>query len=66
MNIYLSATAIFSIGFGLGLALGAIIYRIVTAPLTKKDRKSLKQMAESLDAFERRNRPAPPKPLHQK
>jgi|26BtaG_2_1085354.scaffolds.fasta_scaffold00529_4 hypothetical protein len=65
MLIYLSATAIFIIGFGLGLVLGAIIYRIVTAPskpapslagVTRTRPKKFKPVAIPP--------PPPPKSLH--
>ena len=47
-----------------GLIVGAIAHRILTAPMTNQDRKDLQAMRIALNAFEMRNRPAPPKPLH--
>jgi uncharacterized membrane-anchored protein YhcB (DUF1043 family) len=64
MCIYLSDNAIFVLIFIAGLVLGAIIYRIVTAPMTNQDRRDLQAMRIALNTFEMRNRPAPPKPLH--
>ena len=62
MCIYLSDNAIFVLIFIAGLVLGAIVHRIVTAPMTNQDRKDLKAMSDSLAAFENRTRPAPPLP----
>ena len=62
MHIYLSLTAIFTISFISGFIVGVTVYRIITAPMRNKDRTSLDEMRVSLDRFEKRNRPAPPKP----
>ena len=62
MHIYLSLTAILTIAFITGLIVGITVYRIITAPMTNKDRKSLDEMRFALDRFEKRNRPPPPKP----
>lgn len=63
MCTYLNDNAIFVLIFIAGLVLGAIIYRIVTAPLTNQDRKNLQAMRIALNDFEMRSRPPPPKPL---
>ena len=63
MCIYLSDNAIFVLIFIAGLIVGAIAHRIITAPMTSQDRKDLQAMRIALNAFEIRNRPAPPKPL---
>lgn len=64
MCIYLSDNAIFVLIFIAGLVLGAIVHRIITAPMTNQDRKDLQAMRIALNAFEMRNRAAPPKPPH--
>ncbi|WP_201555797.1 hypothetical protein [Psychrobacter sp. 72-O-c] len=64
MCIYLTDNAVFMIIFIVGLVLGAIVHRIITAPMNNEDRKSLEVMRYELEAFEKRNRPPPPKPLH--
>lgn len=62
MHIYLSLTAILTISFVTGLIVGVTVYRIITAPMRNKNRTSLDEMRLSLDRFEKRNRPPPPKP----
>lgn len=62
MCIYLSENAIFLFNFIAGLVVGAVVHRIITAPMTNQDRKDLEAMRIALNAFEMRSRPAPPGP----
>lgn len=64
MCIYLSDNAIFVLIFITGLVLGAIVHRIITAPMTNQDRKDLQAIGRLRDAFAMHNRPTPPKPQH--
>lgn len=64
MYIYLSTNTTFVLIFIAGLIVGAIVHRIITAPMTNQDRKDLQAMRIALNAFEMRNRLAPPKPQH--
>ena len=64
MTIVISDNAVLMLVFIAGLIIGAIAYRIITAPLNNQDRKDLEAMRDALDAFEMRSRPPPPKPEH--
>ena len=64
MYIYLSENVVLMVVFILGMIVGAIFYRIITAPMTNQDRRDLQAMRIALDAFEIRSRQPPPKPDH--
>ena len=67
MYIYLSENIILIMVFILGMITGAILYRIITAPLNNRDRVWLAETSELLSEFNKRYPPkiqAPPKPLH--
>ena len=64
MYMYLSENVVMMAIFILGMVIGAVVYRIITEPLNNQDRRDLQAMRLALDAFERRNRPPPPKPEH--
>ena len=64
MTIVISDNAVLMLVFITGLIIGAIAYRIITAPMNNQDRKDLEAMRIALDAFEMRSRPPPPKPDH--
>jgi len=60
MCIYLSDNAIFMIVFIVGLSLGAIVHRIITAP--SKPAQPIDYDGTNGKGYQ--PRPAPPKPLH--
>jgi len=60
MCIYLSDNAILMIVFILGLALGVIVHRIITAP--RKPAKPIDYDGTNGKGYQ--PRPPPPKPLH--
>ncbi len=60
MCIYLSDNAIFVLIFIAGLTLGAVVYRIITAP--SKPTKPIDYDGTNGRGYQ--PRPAPPKPLH--